>query len=71
MAAKIDPEVCYLAWSSTIAIVTDPACILLHYKGILAEQIKGMIFIFLANSLVQFRFCCALDPKIYQTCRHT
>jgi hypothetical protein len=44
MAAEIDPEVCYLAWSFTIAIVTDPACILLHYKGIPVEQIQIMLF---------------------------
>jgi hypothetical protein len=53
MAAEIDPEVCYPAWSFTIAIVTDPACILLHYKGILVEQIQVTFLSSLANSLFQ------------------
>jgi hypothetical protein len=51
MAAEIDPEVCYLAWYSTIATITDPACTVLHYKGILVEQIQVTLFTFLSNSL--------------------
>jgi hypothetical protein len=69
MAAEIDPEVCYLAWSFTIAIVTDPACILLHYKGIPVEQIQVMLFS--SRKLSSSTLITLCTSKIYQTCQPT